>query len=109
MSELQIVLSTCPRDQAGALAQRLLESRVAACVNIVGQVRSLYRWEGKIKNQAEALLVIKTTSARREELFQILADEHPYDVPEIVSLATDAVLPDYLSWAVEETRHVDPD
>ncbi len=106
-SELHIVLSTCPRDAAKKLAAILLERHLAACVNVVGSVRSLYRWEGRVVDQAEALLVIKTSSERREELFRVLADEHPYTVPEIVALPTDTVLPAYLDWVTRECR--DPD
>ncbi len=104
---LQIVLSTCPRDKAKRLASLLLERHLAACVNVLGSVRSLYRWEGRVVDEAEALMVIKTTSERREELFRVLADEHPYTVPEIVALPTDTVLPAYLAWASQECR--DPD
>lgn len=106
-STLQIVLSTCPRDKAKRLAGLLLERHLAACVNVLGSVRSLYRWEGRVVDEAEALMVIKTTAERREELFRVLADEHPYTVPEIVALPTDTVLPAYLDWAVRECR--DPD
>lgn len=109
MSYLQIVLSTCPRDMAKPLAERLLAKRLAACINVVGNVRSLYRWEGKVVDDAEALMIIKTSSERSAELFQALRDEHPYEVPEIVALPTDTVLPAYLDWALAESRDADPD
>lgn len=105
MTKLKIVLSTCPQDQARALATSLVEARLAACVNILPQLHSVYRWQGKIVQDDEALLIIKTPAHRETELFAHLAAEHPYEVPEIVSLPTDAVLPDYLNWVQSETAH----
>ncbi len=102
MNTLKIVLSTCPPGQASALATWLLERRLAACVNIVPAIQSVYRWEGRIIQEQETLLIIKTLQDNCEELIRQLAAEHPYSVPEIISLASDAVLPAYLAWVQDE-------
>lgn len=102
-SALRIVLSTCPADAAERLARWLVAENLAACVNIVRELHSVYRWQDEIVSEPEQLLVIKTSQAREAELFRRLADEHPYDVPEILSLAPDQVLPDYLTWALAAT------
>ncbi len=103
MNDLLLVLSTCPEDQAQGLARCLVEARLAACVNIISAVRSVYRWEGAVTQENEALLVIKTRPQRQKELFARLQDEHPYAVPEIISLPCDDTLPAYLRWVHEET------
>lgn len=94
---MKIVLTTV---DAGAdeLARSLVESRVAACVQVV-PVRSYYRWQGELTESAEQLLVIKTLDAER--VAGALAASHPYEVPEIVTLAVDAVNEPYLAWMHE--------
>ena len=83
---------------AGALAHALVEARVAACVNIVDRVRSVYRWQGKVEDDREQLLIIKSSTERvealREELFRL----HPYAVPEFVVLKMDGVSDAYREW-----------
>jgi periplasmic divalent cation tolerance protein len=101
---VQIVLSTCPQDQAAKLAHSLVSQRLAACVNIIDSIRSVYRWQNQIQDEAEALLIIKTSAERKTELFAALAAEHPYETPEIISLPVDATLPAYLHWVAQETQ-----
>lgn len=94
-----VVLVTAPdRDVADALADRLVASGVAACVNLVPGVVSVYRWEGAVQRDEEWLLVIKTVRGRLRELERRLADDHPYDVPECVALAPEHVSGPYLGW-----------
>lgn len=94
----RVVLVTAPDlSVAGNLARRLVEARLAACVNL-DQVRSIYRWEGAVEEQAEALMVIKTTASRLEELEAWIAREHPYDTPECVAIEPAAVEARYLAW-----------
>jgi periplasmic divalent cation tolerance protein len=82
-----IVLTTTGADfDAQALAQSLVEARLAACVNIIDRVQSVYRWEGRVQNDAEQLLVIKTSAERVDALREALLRQHPYDVPEFVVL-----------------------
>jgi periplasmic divalent cation tolerance protein len=84
---MRIILSTAPPERAPELARNLVAERLAACVNIVPAVRSIYRWDGELCDDEEALLVIKTTGERAAALTERLVDLHPYDVPEVVSVA----------------------
>jgi periplasmic divalent cation tolerance protein len=97
--EYRVVLSTCPdRAVAEDIAGRLVAGRLAACVNILPGVRSIYEWQGKVENEAEVLMVIKTTADRYPELEAAIGEHHPYDVPEVLALDVSAGLPDYLQW-----------
>jgi periplasmic divalent cation tolerance protein len=105
MSGCIVVLSTVPDTDTGRrIARAILERRLAACVNISGPLESLYWWEGKIQQDPEHLLVIKT----REELFPALEEAvrslHPYDVPEIIALPVGQGSSAYLDWIGTETR-----
>jgi periplasmic divalent cation tolerance protein len=93
-----LVLCTCPFDKAAELAQFLVETHLAACVNILPEVRSVYRWEGKVCNEAESLLLVKTGQAVYPELERRLRERHPYEIPEIVAIPIERGLPDYLQW-----------
>lgn len=105
---LHLLLSTCPADQAQTLASTLVASGRAACVNIVPGLTSVYQWQGQTHQDAEHLLIIKTAWPDLPELFDWLAAQHPYDVPEIISLPSDQVLPSYLQWAVEQSGNTKP-
>jgi periplasmic divalent cation tolerance protein len=98
-----VVLSTCPPEMAGEIARRLVERRLAACVNVVEKVTSVYRWEGKLCEDAESLLVIKTTRARFDDLVREVLAVHPYSVPEVVALPVTAGSARYLDWVSGET------
>ncbi len=105
MSSLIVVLCTAPDEEvAQRLARGLVEARLAACVNAIPGVTSFYRWQGKVESDAEVQLVIKTRPERFAELAEWLHEHHPYEVPEIVALPTEAVSDAYLRWAIEETR-----
>jgi len=104
MTDKLVVFSTCGSAQAAAqIARALVERRLAACVNILAPVQSVYHWKGAIEESAEWLLVIKT----RRELFGPLAEAlralHSYEVPEIVALPIVAGSPAYLDWIDAET------
>ena len=83
------------------LARTLLEARLIACANLIPQVTSLYWWEGKIQEDAEVLLVLKTTRERVEALIAAVKQHHPYTVPEVISLPIEQGNPDYLAWIDE--------
>lgn len=87
---------TCPRSVADELATRLVESRVAACVNIV-DCRSVYRWDEGIVEDEEAILLAKTTDKRYEELVATVRDNHPYDVP-CIERFEDEPIPSFGAW-----------
>ena len=97
-SDVLVVLSTMPAAAAEQLAETLVGERLAACVNLVGPVRSIYRWEGAIQKDEEILAVIKTTAARYDALAERLRAVHPYQVPEIVALPVGAGHAPYLDW-----------
>ena len=100
----QLVLTTLPsRDAAQAIARTLVEERMAACVQIVDGLRSIYRWEGRIDESAECQLVAKTTPAAAPALIARLRTLHPYEVPEILSLDAMASAA-YGAWLQAETR-----
>lgn len=99
-----LVLSTCPDDTvARALAHTLVGERLAACVNQLPLTASTYRWQGKVVEESEVLLLIKTVRARYQALGDRLRDLHPYDVPEIIALRIETGQPDYLHWLMAQT------
>lgn len=103
-SSICIVLCTCPdRAIAEKLATGLVEARLAACVNIIAEIRSVYRWEGKVQAESEVLMVIKSTSGHYQALESWLQDHHPYDVPEVLMLPVSEGLAPYLTWVIDET------
>jgi len=104
-NELIVILCTAP-DAAAAerLANGLVEERLAACVNTISGVKSFYRWQGKIEADTEVQLLIKTRRGRFDELAAWIKANHPYEVPEIVAIAAEEVSPEYLQWAVGETK-----
>jgi periplasmic divalent cation tolerance protein len=94
-----VVLSTFPdADIAARVARTLVEEQLAACVNVVPGVRSIYRWEGKVCDEAETLAVIKTTAERYSALSARITELHPYQVPEVIALALADGHPPYLAW-----------
>lgn len=97
-----LVLTTVGADfNARALAHALVEARVAACVNIVPAMQSVYRWEGRVTEDAEQLLIIKTAIERLDALRAELFARHPYDVPEFVVMKIDATSDAYGAWLQE--------
>lgn len=99
-----VVFCTVPDAAIGErIAEALVEERLAACVNLVPGLTSVYRWEGKVQREAEVLLVIKTRAGRVEALMQRLKALHPYEVPEILALPVAAGSEAYLRWIEENT------
>lgn len=108
-SQVLIALSTAPDEAAAtAIARAVVEARVAACVNIVPQLRSIYRWRGQVEEAGEWLLLIKTAADRRTDLQRVLDELHPYEVPELVFIDVVDGLPAYLRWVLDETRDGTP-
>lgn len=102
-AEPRIVLITAPGvEPAEALARRMVDARLAACVNLLPGVRSIFRWEGEVQAEEEALMVVKTTDARLEELVELVGEVHPYDVPEFVVLDPEAIEHGYREWLIAE-------
>ena len=100
-----LVLSTCPGSiTAKSIANELISSQLAACVQVVPDVQSFFRWVGKVDNKEEHLLIIKTTADRYAELEGRIIALHPYELPEIVAIPITGGLAGYLSWIEDCTR-----
>jgi periplasmic divalent cation tolerance protein len=106
MTDVRIVLITIPDDDAvlEQVARPLVEERLAACVNVLPGVRSFYRWEGEVQDDAERLLIVKTTADRLPALTARVAELHPYTVPEVVAAPVLGGFGPYLQWVREQTR-----
>ena len=98
-----VLTTVASQDEAATLVRALLERRLIACGTIIPGARSLYRWEGRIADEAEVLVLLKTRSARLETLEAAFAELHPYKVPELLALPVSAGHDKYLSWIARET------
>ncbi len=104
MSDVVVVLVTAPSiGAASGMARTLVDEHLAACVGILPSITSVFRWEGQTKAATENQLVIKTSTARVDDLIARVKALHPYEVPEILALPVAAGLPAYLQWVVAET------
>jgi len=100
-----VVLVTCPsREVAERIAKALLEARLAACVNITPELKSIFWWKGEVEEASEVLMFIKTKAELLDELIARVRELHPYEVPEVIALPVAAGLSDYLAWVEEETK-----
>ncbi len=104
MQRVYVVFITAPSGKGEELARRLVEERLAACVNVIRGVRSIYWWRGKVEADEEDLLVVKTSGEALEELIKRVREIHPYEVPEVIALPVEKGLAEYIAWVVEETR-----
>ena len=105
MTDAVVVLVTTPSaDAAAGMARALVDEGLCACGNVVPGVRSIYRWEGKIQDEAEALLVLKTERRLVEALKERLPALHPYQVPELLVLPVEDGLGPYLKWVEASVR-----
>jgi periplasmic divalent cation tolerance protein len=99
-----VVLTTlASEDEAFQLVRTLLDRRLIACGTVLPAGRSLYRWQGKIADEREAIVLLKTRSARLEALKAAFAELHPYKVPELLALSVEGGLDRYLDWINSET------
>ena len=97
-----IVLSTAPRaEDAEFIARELVERRLAACVNVMQPMTSIYRWRGDVERSEEVLMVVKTTEDRFEAVCEAIVKGHSYDVPEVIALEVKAGHVAYLAWLDE--------
>lgn len=103
-TDVRTVLATAPDEAtARALAEAVVGEGLAACVSLVPGVLSVYRWEGEVRHDAEILLVMKTTAEAAPALCRRVVELHPYEVPEVLSLAVDEGHEPYLAWVRQET------
>jgi periplasmic divalent cation tolerance protein len=99
MADALVVLTTVElQDDGERLARLLVEGQLAACVQILPPMISIYRWQGTVERASEVLLLIKTTPAAYPRLESVIKENHPYQTPEIIALPVEAGLADYLSW-----------
>jgi periplasmic divalent cation tolerance protein len=105
VTDVLVVLVTMPTaERAAELARTLVDERLAACGNVVPGLRSIYRWEGRVVDEPEVLLVVKTTRARLDALRDRVLALHPYQVPEVLALSVESGSAAYLAWVGAETR-----
>ncbi len=108
MNEARVVLTTVGnREEAQKIANALVESEIAACVNIVGPIRSVYRWEGKVEKAEEFLLVVKTWSDAYERVEEMIKELHSYELPECIALRVERGSEHYLEWVENSVRAED--
>ena len=103
MAVLVVFSTFSTPDKAAEVARTLVTEQLAACVNLVGPVRSIYRWKGEISDDSETLAVIKTTRDRFEAMRARLVELHPYEVAEVIALPVEAGHAPYLAWVESET------
>jgi periplasmic divalent cation tolerance protein len=105
MSDFSITLTTCANEQDGErIAQSLLEANYAACVNLLPGVRSMYKWQNKICNETEVMLVIKSSKKNQQAVEALISQIHTYEVPEIVHLSIDSGSESYMNWLAQEIK-----
>jgi periplasmic divalent cation tolerance protein len=103
-SDVRIAFATAPDAEVAArIARALVEERLVACANLVGTVRSIYRWQGRVEDADEVMLVLKTRADRVGALAERLRALHPYDLPELVVLPVEGGLAPYLDWVRAES------
>ena len=107
MSENFLVLSTIDDAKAAEqIAEKLVELQLAACINIIPNLTSIYKWEGHLESANEQLLLIKTAGDRLEKLMEMLVALHPYELPEIIAVPLKVGYPPYLEWLYSGTRTI---
>lgn len=103
-NKILLVLCTCPDEESARhLSESLVQARLAACVNILDPISSVFTWQGKISVEPESLLLIKSTETSYSKLEQAIKAQHPYDVPEIIAIPILKGSADYLDWVRDNT------
>jgi len=102
MTDKRIVLTTAgSEEEARKIARHLVERRIAACVNLVPKITSIYRWQGNVDEAQEWLLIVKTTAAAFDQVREVIAELHSYELPECISVVIEDGSPAYLQWIAE--------
>ena len=102
MENIRVVFISMSRDEAKKFGRTIVEERLAACVNIVPQIDSYFWWNGEVQSDQESLMILKTTEAKIDKLIKFVKENHPYDIPEIITLPVAEGLPDYINWIIDE-------
>ena len=102
MADEKLIISTTgSKEEASRIARALVEERLAACVNIVGPIESIYRWQGKVESAPEFLMLVKTVSAKSQVVIERIKELHSYDLPEAIEISIDGGSPEYLKWIAQ--------
>ena len=102
--EFILIITNLPdKERAMALAHRLIEERLATCVNVMADCTSVYHWQGKNETASEVPVLIKTLAQHYAQLEQLIMSMHPYELPEIIAVPVTNGLPAYLKWIADET------
>lgn len=105
MSDEKLVISTAgSKEEASRIATGLVDAQLAACVNIVGPIKSVYRWQGKVESAQEYLLLIKTVGSRSARVTARIRELHSYDLPEAVEVSIEGGSAEYLKWIADSVR-----
>ena len=100
-----MIYCTCPDiETADRISRQLIRQHMAACVNQVTGVTSIYEWEGKIQQSNEVMIIIKSTEKRFDSIKKLVSEEHPYELPELIAVPITQGLPDYLEWINQCTK-----
>lgn len=102
--EAIVVFCTIPEGKGSDLADKIINERLAGCVNIIGPIKSIYHWQGKVERDVEELLIIKTRKDLFDRLKEFIKLNHPYTVPEIVALKVENINQEYFDWLINETQ-----
>ena len=98
---LLILTTTSSESEAKKIAEMLVKRRLAACVNVIPRIHSVYRWEGKVESAEEFLLLIKTTENKEAEVQAAIRELHSYELPECILIPIEGGSPEYLKWITE--------
>ncbi|MBX3235907.1 MAG: divalent-cation tolerance protein CutA [Nitrospiraceae bacterium] len=104
ITEIVVLVTAASQEEAEHLGQKVIERKLAACLNVVRDIRSLFRWEGRVNVETECLLIFKSSRKCYQELEQIIKENHSYSVPEVIALPIIAGSAPYLQWIRDETR-----
>ncbi|HVI23688.1 MAG: divalent-cation tolerance protein CutA [Myxococcales bacterium] len=105
MTDAMLVFSTLPSpDKAAEIARTLVEEGLAACGNVLPAVRSIYKWQGKMQDENEVMLLLKTREEQLERLKLRILELHPYEVPEVLAIPVESGYRAYLEWIASETK-----
>jgi periplasmic divalent cation tolerance protein len=109
MTDKSVVLTTASSyEEAQKIARQLVERKLAACVNIVPQITSIYRWQAKVEEARECLMIVKTTQSAFDQVCIAIKELHSYDLPECIGLKIEGGSGDYLKWIGESVEKPDP-
>lgn len=109
MTEAVVVLvTTSGEDEANRIACALVDERLVACVNLLGAVRSIYRWQGEVQSDAEVVMMIKTTRDRFDVVERRVRELHSYEVPEVIAIPIAAGSAPYLDWIAQQVSAAEP-